>query len=56
MMCMATGNNETDRVALLHIRAKITDDPLRVLDSWNDSLSATSVSDVGLLVVGDIEE
>ncbi|XP_065635307.1 probable LRR receptor-like serine/threonine-protein kinase At3g47570 [Quercus suber] len=31
------GNNETDRLALLDFKAKITDDPLQVLSSWNDS-------------------
>ena len=31
------GNNETDRLALLAFKAKITDDPLQVLSSWNDS-------------------
>ncbi|XP_065635312.1 probable LRR receptor-like serine/threonine-protein kinase At3g47570 [Quercus suber] len=32
------GNNETDRLALLDFKAKITDDPLQVLSSWNDSI------------------
>ncbi|XP_050283145.1 probable LRR receptor-like serine/threonine-protein kinase At3g47570 [Quercus robur] len=32
------GNNETDRLALLEFKAKITDDPLQVLSSWNDSI------------------
>ena len=31
------GNNETDRLALLAFKAKITDDPLQVMSSWNDS-------------------
>ncbi|KAK4592257.1 hypothetical protein RGQ29_016684 [Quercus rubra] len=31
------GNNETDRLALLEFKAKITHDPLQVLSSWNDS-------------------
>ncbi|XP_030963560.1 probable LRR receptor-like serine/threonine-protein kinase At3g47570 [Quercus lobata] len=32
------GNNETDRLALLEFKAKITNDPLQVLSSWNDSI------------------
>uniref|UniRef100_A0A7N2LED4 non-specific serine/threonine protein kinase n=1 Tax=Quercus lobata TaxID=97700 RepID=A0A7N2LED4_QUELO len=32
------GNNETDRLALLELKAKITDDPLQVMSSWNDSI------------------
>ena len=32
------GNNETDRLALLAFKAKITDDPLQVMSSWNDSI------------------
>nr|XP_023887812.1 probable LRR receptor-like serine/threonine-protein kinase At3g47570 [Quercus suber] len=32
------GNNETDRLALLEFKAKITDDPLQVLSSWNHSI------------------
>ncbi|XP_030962001.1 probable LRR receptor-like serine/threonine-protein kinase At3g47570 [Quercus lobata] len=32
------GNNETDRLALLEFKAKITDDPLQVLSSWNNSI------------------
>ncbi|XP_056698560.1 probable LRR receptor-like serine/threonine-protein kinase At3g47570 [Spinacia oleracea] len=32
------GNNETDRLALLEIKAKITLDPLGVMSSWNDTL------------------
>ncbi|KAM3733648.1 hypothetical protein ACB098_11G153100 [Castanea mollissima] len=31
-------NNETDRLALLAFKAKITDDPLQVMSSWNDSI------------------
>ncbi|KAL0007161.1 hypothetical protein SO802_008663 [Lithocarpus litseifolius] len=31
------GNNETDRLALLEFKAKITGDPLQVMSSWNDS-------------------
>ncbi|KAK4592259.1 hypothetical protein RGQ29_016686 [Quercus rubra] len=31
------GNNETDRLALLEFKAKITHDPLQVMSSWNDS-------------------
>ncbi|XXG39567.1 hypothetical protein AAC387_Pa01g0500 [Persea americana] len=30
--------NETDRLALLALKAEITDDPLQALSSWNDSL------------------
>ncbi|XP_065637672.1 probable LRR receptor-like serine/threonine-protein kinase At3g47570 [Quercus suber] len=32
------GNNETDRLALLEFKAKITADPLQVLSSWNHSI------------------
>ncbi|KAL4600629.1 hypothetical protein ACB092_11G212700 [Castanea dentata] len=32
------GNNETDRLALLEFKAKITHDPLQLLSSWNDSI------------------
>ena len=32
------GNNETDRLALLEFKAKITLDPLGVMSSWNDSI------------------
>jgi Leucine-rich repeat (LRR) protein len=32
------GNNETDRLALLEFKAKITHDPFGVMSSWNDSL------------------
>ena len=32
------GNNETDRLALLEFKAKITSDPFRVMSSWNDSI------------------
>uniref|UniRef100_A0A2N9HI77 non-specific serine/threonine protein kinase n=2 Tax=Fagus sylvatica TaxID=28930 RepID=A0A2N9HI77_FAGSY len=32
------GNNETDRLALLAFKAKITHDPFGVMNSWNDSL------------------
>ncbi|KAK4592256.1 hypothetical protein RGQ29_016683 [Quercus rubra] len=32
------GNNETDRLALLEFKAKITHDPLQVLSSWNHSI------------------
>ena len=31
------GNNETDRLALLEFKAKIINDPLQVMSSWNDS-------------------
>jgi Leucine-rich repeat (LRR) protein len=31
-------NNETDRLALLAFKARITHDPLQVLSSWNDSI------------------
>ncbi|XP_075647047.1 uncharacterized protein LOC142617956 [Castanea sativa] len=34
---MAGGNNETDRLALLEFKAKITQDPFGVMTSWNDS-------------------
>lgn len=33
----AHGGNETDRLALLAFKAKITDDPFGVLSSWNES-------------------
>ena len=32
------GNNETDRLALLVFKAKIIDDPLQIMSSWNDSI------------------
>ncbi|KAB1215795.1 LRR receptor-like serine/threonine-protein kinase EFR [Morella rubra] len=32
------GGNETDRLALLDFKAKITLDPLEVMGSWNDSI------------------
>ncbi|KAJ9683797.1 hypothetical protein PVL29_016342 [Vitis rotundifolia] len=32
------GGNETDRLALLEFKAKITDDPVGVLKSWNKSI------------------
>ncbi|XP_043698931.1 probable LRR receptor-like serine/threonine-protein kinase At3g47570 [Telopea speciosissima] len=32
------GSNETDRLALLAIRARITNDPFHVVSSWNDSV------------------
>lgn len=35
---MVGGNNETDRLALLEFKAKITDDPLKVMSSWNVSI------------------
>ncbi|KAJ9174751.1 hypothetical protein P3X46_013357 [Hevea brasiliensis] len=31
-------NNETDRIALLEFKAKITRDPLGIMRSWNDTL------------------
>ncbi|KAJ9694956.1 hypothetical protein PVL29_010443 [Vitis rotundifolia] len=34
----ASGENETDRLALLAIKTQITDAPLRAMSSWNDSL------------------
>uniref|UniRef100_A0A803MD92 non-specific serine/threonine protein kinase n=2 Tax=Chenopodium quinoa TaxID=63459 RepID=A0A803MD92_CHEQI len=33
-----TQNNETERLALLEIKAKITDDPLGVMRSWDDTI------------------
>ena len=39
LVTFVTGwNNETDRLALLEFKAKITDDPLQVMSSWNDSI------------------
>ena len=32
------GNNETDRLALLEFKAKITQDPFGLMTSWNDSI------------------
>lgn len=34
----SAGNNDTDRLALLQIKAGITSDPLGVMGSWNESL------------------
>ena len=39
----AMGSNETDRLALLEFKAKITDDPLRVLKSWKPSTSVNGM-------------
>nr|XP_048323064.1 probable LRR receptor-like serine/threonine-protein kinase At3g47570 [Ziziphus jujuba var. spinosa] len=30
--------NETDHLALLHLKSKIIQDPLRIMNSWNDSI------------------
>uniref|UniRef100_A0A2N9G8J5 non-specific serine/threonine protein kinase n=1 Tax=Fagus sylvatica TaxID=28930 RepID=A0A2N9G8J5_FAGSY len=35
---VVSGNNETDRLALLEFKAKITLDPFGVMISWNDSI------------------
>jgi Leucine-rich repeat (LRR) protein len=35
---VVSGNNETDRLALLEFKAKITLDPFGVMTSWNDSI------------------
>ncbi|XP_075644325.1 LRR receptor-like serine/threonine-protein kinase EFR isoform X2 [Castanea sativa] len=35
---VVSGNNETDRLALLEFKAKIIHDPFRVMSSWNDSI------------------
>uniref|UniRef100_A0A2N9G988 Protein kinase domain-containing protein n=1 Tax=Fagus sylvatica TaxID=28930 RepID=A0A2N9G988_FAGSY len=35
---VVSGNNETDRLALLEFKAKITLDPFGVTTSWNDSI------------------
>ena len=35
---MVGGNNETDRLAMLYFKAKISKDPLGVMSSWNDSI------------------
>ncbi|BBG93677.1 hypothetical protein Prudu_001761 [Prunus dulcis] len=34
-----TFGNETDRLALLDLKKRITQDPLHVMSSWNDSLN-----------------
>ncbi|PQP93876.1 putative LRR receptor-like serine/threonine-protein kinase [Prunus yedoensis var. nudiflora] len=36
------GNNETDRQALLDLKKRITQDPLHVMSSWNDSIDFCS--------------
>ena len=35
---MVSGNNETDRLALLEFKAKITLDPFGVMTSWNNGI------------------
>ncbi len=35
---MVSKNNETNRLALLEFKAKITIDPFEVMTSWNDSI------------------
>ncbi|CAN6715857.1 unnamed protein product [Malus baccata var. baccata] len=37
-----TLGNETDRVALLDFKKRITEDPLHVMSSWNDSIDFCS--------------
>ncbi|XP_048440127.1 probable LRR receptor-like serine/threonine-protein kinase At3g47570 [Pyrus x bretschneideri] len=36
--CLALPGNETDRLALLEIKASITHDPFEVLTSWNETI------------------
>ncbi|XP_048444075.1 probable LRR receptor-like serine/threonine-protein kinase At3g47570 [Pyrus x bretschneideri] len=36
--CFALPGNETDRLALLEIKASITHDPFKVLTSWNETI------------------
>ncbi|KAL7229107.1 hypothetical protein ACSBR2_007744 [Camellia fascicularis] len=35
---MGNGSNETDQLALLALKSKITDDPFKLFTSWNDSV------------------
>ncbi|KAL6130510.1 hypothetical protein ACLB2K_068889 [Fragaria x ananassa] len=37
-LCLTLSGNETDRLALLEIKARITGDPVAALTSWNDSV------------------
>ncbi|XP_024167422.1 probable LRR receptor-like serine/threonine-protein kinase At3g47570 isoform X1 [Rosa chinensis] len=37
-LCLTLSGNETDRLALLEIKARITGDPFGALTSWNDSV------------------
>lgn len=41
MCCLSfaiAGNNKTDKLALLEFKAGVTDDPLGVMSSWNDTI------------------
>ncbi|KAL7229108.1 hypothetical protein ACSBR2_007745 [Camellia fascicularis] len=37
-LAMGNGSNETDQLALLALKSKITDDPFKLFTSWNDSV------------------
>ncbi|KAL7185001.1 hypothetical protein ACSBR2_027026 [Camellia fascicularis] len=38
LLAFAQAGNETDRLALLDFKSKVTDDPLGILTSWNESI------------------
>ncbi|KAL7215460.1 hypothetical protein ACSBR1_027596 [Camellia fascicularis] len=38
LLAFAQAGNERDRLALLHFKSKVTDDPLGILTSWNESI------------------
>ncbi|XP_007203343.2 putative receptor-like protein kinase At3g47110 [Prunus persica] len=39
---LSTSGNESDRLALLDFKKRITQDPLRIMSSWNDSIHLCS--------------
>lgn len=52
----SAGNNDTDRLALLQIKAGIISDPLGVTNSWNIGITPSSfVNGMGFYVVIDTQ-